>query len=54
MGIKKSNEITREVYEAVSQWEVIAAEGKVSKKIISDYKKAIFEGPFFKELRGIF
>ena len=54
MGIKKSNEITREVYEAVSQWEVIAAEGKVSKKIISDYKKAIFEGPLFKELRGIF
>jgi serine/threonine-protein kinase HipA len=54
MGIKKSNEIIREVYEAVSQWEVIAVEVKVSKKIISEYKKAIIEGPFFKELRGIF
>jgi len=54
MTIKKSNEIIHEVYEAVSQWEIIAAEVKVSKKIISEYKKAIFEGPFFKELKAIF
>lgn len=54
MGIKKSNQIIREVYEAVSQWEVIATEGNVSKKIISEYKKAIFEGPCFKQLKAIF
>jgi serine/threonine-protein kinase HipA len=54
MSIKKSNAIIREVYEAVSQWEIIAAEFNVSKKIISQYKKAIFEGSCFKELKGIF
>lgn len=54
MGIKKSNQIIREVYEAVSQWEVIATEGNVSKKIISEYKKAIFEEPCFKQLKAIF
>lgn len=54
MGIKKSNQIIREVYEAVSQWIVIATEGNVSKKIISEYKKAIFEGPCFKQLKAIF
>jgi serine/threonine-protein kinase HipA len=54
MGIKKSNEIIREVYEAVQQWETIASEENISKKIISQYKKAIIEGPCFRELQAIF
>jgi serine/threonine-protein kinase HipA len=53
MSIKKSNEIIREVYEAVQQWETIASEENISKKIISQYKKAITEGPCFKELQII-
>jgi hypothetical protein len=54
MRIKKSNEIIREVYEAVQQWETIASEENISKKIISQYKKAIIEGPCFRELQAIF
>jgi serine/threonine-protein kinase HipA len=53
MGIKKSNEIIGEVYAAVLQWETIASEENISKKIISQYKKAIIEGPCFKELQII-
>ena len=54
MGIKKSKDIIREVYEAVCQWETIATQAKVSKEIIGQYKKAIVDGPCFQELQAIF
>jgi serine/threonine-protein kinase HipA len=54
MGIKKSNEIIGEVYAAVLQWEIIASEESISRKIISQYKKAMVEGVCFKELQAAF